>query len=156
MGRRQGTIAPRVVVSVSESMANLRSFQAILNGFWQSSELAYGFFESHADTIFSDKERPTLELLGHIESIVWFPNNQGRIKHDENIGTTLKQVHENTVHVYRASLLSFYSAFEAYLGKRIGPENQTWGPFVKTLSIDSLIFSPCQVQLRTILCADLV
>ncbi len=122
MGRRQGTIDPRVVVSVSEEMANLRKFQTMLNGFWQSSELAYGFFESQADTMFSDKERPTIELLGHIESIVWFPNNQGRIKHEENIGTTLKQVHESTVHAYRATLLSFCSAFEAYLGKRIGPE----------------------------------
>jgi hypothetical protein len=160
MGRRQGTIEPRVIVSVSESMANLRMIQEELNGFWQSSELSYGFFLSHADTLFADKQRPTVELLGYVKSEVWYPNNQGRIKHEENIGSTLNEVRKNTVHVYRASLLSFCSAFEAYLDgsvpHAVKPKQWNWGPFIETLSIDSLIFAPCPVQLRTILCADLV
>jgi hypothetical protein len=163
MGRRQGTVDPRVVVSVSEEMRKLRNFQNILNGFWQSSELAYGFFLSQNDSLFSDRERSTIELLGHIESNVWYPNNQGRIKHDEKIGTTLNQVEENTVHVYRATLLSFCTAFETYLDERVGPlldkKNRSWGPFIKTLSITPLLSStyPARpVRLRTVLCADLV
>ncbi len=160
MGRRQGTIEPRVSVSVSESMANLRTVLNTLNGFWQSSELSYGFFLSHADTLFADKQRPTVELLGYVKSEVWYPNNQGRIKHEENIESTLDEVRKNTVHVYRASLLSFCSAFEAYLdgsvGNAVEDKQWNWGPFIKTLSIGSLIFAEYPVQLRTILCADLV
>lgn len=158
MGRREGTVDPRVTVVVSQAMAKLRGIQGVLNGFWQTSELAYGYFLSQANAAFANKEQRTFEVLGHIESEVWYPNNQGRIKRDDTIATTLEQVRQNTAHTYRATLLSFASAFEAYLDERVGPLNvdaRSWGPYVRSLSIPPLTTSRVPIRLRTILCADL-
>jgi hypothetical protein len=158
----KNTVTPRVTVNVSSEMANLRKIQGALNGFWQTSDLSYGFFLLNSDGVFSNKESKTVDLLGNIDSDVWYLNNQGRIKYDNNIGNTLEQVKENKVDLYRATLLSFYSAFEAYLGERIDPilskknKHHRWGPFVESLSIDALIKPECPVRLRTIFCADLI
>jgi hypothetical protein len=157
MGRRQGTVDSRVPVAVSGSMLQLRRMQGVLNGFWQTSELAYGFFLSQSSTFANDPDRPTVEVLGHIESQVWFPNNQGRIKREDKIGTTLKQIQENTIHAYRATLLSFYSSFEAYLDAEasgVRRPGNSWGPFVWSLSDNALRSAKCPLPLRVVLCAD--
>jgi hypothetical protein len=109
----------------------------MLNGFWQTSELAYGYVLSDAQKLCCDPDRPTVSVLGHIESEVWFPNNQGRIKRAETISGTLRQVRENTIHVYRATLLSFFSAFEGYLESEVAhlkPTGLRWGEYVRSLS----------------------
>ena len=159
MGRRQGTVDDRVLVAVSKSMADLRRTLGVLNGFWQTSELAYGYLLTHSttDTEFADPNRPTIKVLGYIQSEVWYPNNQGRIKLSDTIGTTLQQVRDNTVHVYRAALLSFFSAFEAYLDTEVDhlkPSNVSWGQYVRSLSNTSLRSAECPLPLRTVLCAD--
>ncbi|HNE05764.1 MAG TPA: hypothetical protein PLT08_14655, partial [Anaerolineales bacterium] len=84
MRPQKNTVAPRVTVNVSSEMANLRKIQGALNGFWQTSDLSYGFFLLNSDTTFSNKERKTVDLLGNIDSDVWYLNNQGRIKYDNN------------------------------------------------------------------------
>jgi hypothetical protein len=158
MGRRQGTVDDRVLVAVSKSMAALRQTQGVLNGFWQTSELAYGYLLTRSATDFPDLTRPTAEALGHIQSEVWYPNNQGRIKRRDTIGETLQQVRDNTTHVYRAALLSFFSAFEVYLDTEVEqhkPPNVTrWGEYVRSLASPSLRFASCPLPLRTVLCAD--
>lgn len=157
MGRRSGTVDPRARVAVSKSMADLRRMQWVLNGFWQTSELAYGYMLAELGSSVGQPDRPTIEVLGHIESEVWFPNNQGKIKRTDSMGTTLKQVRENTVHAYRATLLSFFSAFEAYLETEVDhlkPPKLRWGEYVRSLSNPSLRSAACALQLRTILCAD--
>jgi hypothetical protein len=157
MGEGDGTMDSRVSVAVSESMGRLRQTQGVLNGFWQTSDLAYGYFLSQAASVFADEQRRTVELLGHIESQVWYPNDQGRIKRDDTIGSTLKQVRENNMHLYRATLLSFFAAFEVYLDERVAPldpQVRSWGPYVRSLSVPSLTKIPVSVRLRTMLCAD--
>jgi hypothetical protein len=157
MGRRQGTIDERVIVAVSPHMLALRQMQGMLNGFWQTSELAAGYLLSHSDTLATDSERPTFEVLGHIESEIWFPNNQGRIKRTDTIGQTLKQVKENTIHTYRTTLFSFFAAFEAYLHATVlhlRPPNVSWGEYVRSLSHSDLTRAGSPLPLRTILCAD--
>lgn len=156
---RTGTAASRSVnVSVSPAMVNLRTTQGVLNGFWQTSELAYGYLLSHSNTAFIDKWRPTIEVLGHIESQVWYPNSKGRMKLDRPIGDTLKAVRDNIVQVYRATLSSYYSAFEAYLDERVRPitghKDRQWGAFVKSLGAPVLTRSEFPVRLETLLQAD--
>lgn len=151
-------ISSRVLVSVSESMARLRQTQSVLNGFWQTSELAYGYMLSNSETLLKDPTRPTVELLGFIESAIWFPNNQGRIKLTENIDTTLKRVRDNTVFAYRASLLSFFCAFEDYLeteAEKFKPAKvKNWGEYVRSLSAPEFLNAPFPLPLRAIMCAD--
>jgi len=157
MGRRDGTVDLRVRVAVSNEMVGLRRTQAMLNGFWQTSELAYGYLLSEFEREPAHRDRPTVEVLGHIQSEVWFPNNQGRIKHTDTIGQTLNQVRDNTIHVYRATLISFFSAFEAYLDSRVDslrPPNVRWGEYVRSLSHASLRTAACALSLRTVLRAD--
>ncbi len=147
----------RVTLAVSDAMVRLRKLQNVFNGFWATTELSYGYVLSQADVAFRNRERKTADLLGHIESQVWYPNHQGRIKRDETVGTFLRRVQENTAHVYRATLLSFFSVFEAFLGERVGilvPGTKHWGPFAKTLRIPPLIEAQVPIQLRTVLCAD--
>ena len=155
---RTGTAASRSVnVSVSPAMVKLRTTQGVLNGFWQTSELAYGYLLSHSDTVFVDKGRPTIDVLGHIESQVWYPNSKGRMKLDRPIGDTLDAVRDNTVQVYRTTLSSYYSAFEAYLNERVTPitgHRDKWGPFVKWLGAPVLTHSEFPVRLETLLQAD--
>jgi hypothetical protein len=154
---KHSTKSDRVAVAVSKSMVQLRQMQGILNGFWQTSELAYGYVLSHADFLASDTDRPTVDVLGHIESQVWFPNNQGRIKREVTIGNTLKQIRQNTTYAYCATLLSFCAAFEAYLDTRITRlkrAGNSWGPFVQSLSISELREAACPLPLRVVLCAD--
>lgn len=158
MGRRDGTVDPRVWVSVSDSMAKLRRTQGVLNGFWQTSELAYGYLLLSPAILAEAPARPTVDVLGHVESAVWFPNNQGRIKRRNTIGTTLTQVRDNTVHTYRATLFSFFAAFEAYLEERVAhlkPAGMRWGEYVRSLSQPALIRGAWSVPLPTLLCADL-
>jgi hypothetical protein len=158
MGRRQGTVDRRVLVAVSKSMEDLRLTQGVLNGFWQTSELAYGYLLTHSVTEFADLDRRTVDVLGYIQSEVWYPNNQGRIKRGDTIGNTLRQVRDNTVHVYRAALLSFFSAFEAYLDTEVDqfkpPKVRSWGEYVRSLSSPSLRSAQCPLPLRIVLCAD--
>jgi hypothetical protein len=138
-------------------MYRLRSLQNVLNGFWSSTELCYGYLLSRSDIDFSNPGQRTEEVHGHVPSQVWYPNNQGRIKRDETVATFLERIQQNTVHVYRATLLSFYSAFEAYLDDRValvtGPRRH-WGPFLDSLAVSRLKEAPCAVRLRTVLCAD--
>lgn len=157
MGRRDGTIDSRVHVAVSPAMRRLRRMQGELNGFWQTSELANGFLLAQSGPEFADPMRKTFDVLGHIESEVWFPSNQGRIKREDNIVSTLEQVRNNTVHVYRTTLLSFYSAFEAYLEERVESlrVSGSWGPFVRSLSAPQLRSAACALPLRAVLCADI-
>jgi hypothetical protein len=158
MGRREGTVDERVRVAVSEFMYRLRLFQNVFNGFWQSTELCYGYLLSRTDTDFSNPDQKMAEVLGHVPSQVWYPNNQGRIKRDETIAKFLTQIQQNTVHVYRAALLSFYSAFEAYLNDRVGSvtgSRDRWGPFLESLKAQQLQRAGCPLQLRTVLCADI-
>jgi hypothetical protein len=65
---------------------------------------------------------------------------------------------ENTIHLYRATLLSFFSIFEAYLEEQLQflkkHRGGSWGPFVRSLSDASLTKAEYPVQLRTVLCAD--
>jgi len=139
-------------------MARLRKTQGILNGFWQTSELSYGYLLCAAETEFQDLTRPTFDVLGHVESKVWFPNNQGRIRRQVCIGETLDQVRMNTVHVYRATLLSFYSAFEAYLEaevRELKPGKVNWGPFFRSLSGPELREGIEPLPLNLVLRADL-
>ncbi len=155
MGRKEGTEDTRIRVAVSGSMADLRRMQSVLNRFWQSSELAYGYLLSTMGSEMEDEERPTAEVLGHIQSEAWYPNNQGRIKHGDTIGQTLAQVRENTVHVFRATLISFFAAFEAYLEaevKRPKRRDGPWGPYVRSLV--SLRAADSPLPLRVVLCAD--
>jgi hypothetical protein len=138
-------------------MVALRKTQGVLNGFWQTSELAYGYLLSHSDTVFADKRRPTIEVLGHIESQVWYPNSKGHMKLDRPIGDTLQAVRNNTVHVYRATLLSYYSAFETYLEQRVRPlvtRGRSWAPFVKSLALPVLMPGEFPLRLNTLLRAD--
>ena len=112
---------------------------------------------SNESTIAADPTRRTAEVLGYIESAVWFPNNQGRIKRADTIKQTLSQVRANTVHTYRATLFSFFSAFEEYLATRVShlkSGKQSWGPFVRSMSHDDLRRARYPIMLRTVLCAD--
>ena len=157
MGRRDGTVDPRVIVAVSASMTELRRTQGVLNGFWQTSELACGYMLSHSQTLLADPDRHTVEILGNIESAVWFPNNQGRIKRTDTIRATLDQVRANTVHTYRATLFSFFSAFEAYLETEVShlkPPRLRWGEYVRSMCQPTLTTSTYPLPLRTVLCAD--
>ncbi len=158
MGHSKTTAVSRVPVAVSLSMARLREIFAALNGFWQTTELSYGHLLYEPEKSFPDLTRSTIDVLGHIESQVWYPNNQGRIKREVSIGETLKQVRENTVHVYRATLLSFYSVFEAYLDAEVTElkhGNDRWGPFFCSLSGSELRGGIEPLPLSFVLRADL-
>jgi hypothetical protein len=82
---------PKVFVAVSDSMGKLRRMQGVMNDFWQTTDLSYGYFLSHADSVFADTQRRTVELLGHIQSEVWYPNDQNRIKRDDTIWNYLDE-----------------------------------------------------------------
>jgi hypothetical protein len=138
-------------------MAKLRHIQGILNGLWQTSELAYGYALSNLVPKCPNLSQLTIDVLGHIQTEVWYPNNQGRIKRDATIGQTLDQIRENTIHIYRASLLSFFSAFEGYLKaevKHLKPPDVGWGEYVRSLSHESLRCGLEPLRLRTVLRAD--
>lgn len=155
MGRRAGTIDPRVRVAVSEEMARLRRTQNRLNAFWANTELCYAYVLSHRDTVFADRGRRSVEVLGHLTSEVWYPSNQGRIKRDETVEAFLDAVTLNTVGVYRSTLIAFYSAFEVFLERRVGSlrTGGRWGPFA--FSLQRLRMAPWPLRLTTVLRADL-
>jgi hypothetical protein len=145
---------PRDYVAASRAMFELRQMQRQLNDFWQTSELSYGYLLNAG--LGRDPERRAVDLLGHVESAVWYPNREGRIKREDTIGKTLAQVEANTVVTYRTTLLSFYAAFEAYLKAAVGNRRRggTWGPLVFSLTGPALRDAPCPLPLRIILCAD--
>ena len=157
--RRQAseTVSPRVAVSVSRPMATLRRTQNVLNGFWQTSDLAYRYMLIRTAADFPDQSRRTVDVLGNIESQVWYPSSQGRIKREASLEATLQQVRDNAVHVFRATLVSFASAFELYLDERVAPlrRQRRWGPYVLSLATPPLIEAEIPVRLHTLLCADL-
>lgn len=155
MGRREGTIEPRVRVAVSEEMARLRRTQNRLNAFWANTELCYAYVLSHRDTVFADRERRSVEVLGHLTSEVWYPSHQGRLKRDETVEAFLDAVALNTVGVYRSTLIAFYSAFEVFLERRVGSlrTGSRWGPFA--FSLQRLRTAPWPLLLTTVLRADL-
>lgn len=155
-GREKHESTRRVFVAVSESMARLRRTQGVLNGFWQTSDLAYGYMLGRAAAEFPDLAKRTVELLGDIESQVWYPSSQGRIKREASMEASLQQVRENNAHVYRATLVSFSSAFELYLDERVAPLRNSgrWGPYAASLAIPELREAETPVRPRTILCAD--
>lgn len=149
---------PRVTVVVSPAMKSLRSTQEMLNRFWQTSELAYAFMLAQKPRLAADPERPAVEVLGYLESSVWFPNNQGRLKLEGSIGRTIDRVEHNTVHAYRTTLLSFYSAFESFLNLRAKDlrRGNRWGPFLTSLSGEQLRIGPHSLPVRTVIDADIV
>jgi hypothetical protein len=100
----------RVWVAVSEHMEEPRKSQRELNLFLWTSELAYGHFLHDAGKVFGDPDGRAAEVLAHVATAAWFPNQQGRIKYDQTVGQTLVQINKNTVHVYRLVILSFLSA----------------------------------------------
>jgi len=149
---------PRVKVAVSPAMASFRATQEMLNRFWQTSELAYAFMLAEKPRLAADRNQPAVEVLGYLESSVWFPNNQGRLKLDGSIGKTMDRVEDNTVHAYRTTLISFYSAFEAYLTLRAKKlrQGRSWGPFVTSLSHESLRLGQYSLPVRAVIDADIV
>jgi|ERR1041385_4817705 hypothetical protein len=157
MGRRQNTLDQRVLVAVAPAMSDLRATQQLLNRFLWSSELSYGYMLANAPKVFPDAQQSASEALGHIVSGAWYPNNQGRIKLPTTIGKVLQQVADNTIHIYRAVLVYFGSAFEDYLDKRIGSKRETssWGPYVKSLSLPELANANFPVSLKTLVRADI-
>jgi len=160
MADRSNKVAERVEIAVSLEMAELRETQKILNDFLWTSEISYGYLLSQGRTAFADMNQPTIDVLGHVLTEAWYPSNQGRIKFDETIGNTLGQITLNTVHVYRAVVILFASAFENYLDKRVGPLRSNkgqgkWGPYFKNLALPELIQPSTALQFRTILLADI-
>lgn len=139
-------------------MASLRSTQEILNRFWQTSELAYAYLLAEKGRLAAKPDKPAVEVLGYLNASVWFPNNQGRLKLDGPIGKTIDRVADNTVQVYSATLLSFFSAFEGYLDIRARPfrKGGRWGPFVTSLSHPTFRTGKSRIPLRTIIDADIV
>src|SRR2546422_2795513 len=101
-------------------MVQLRATQTLLNQFLWTTELSYGYMLANSSTAFPDLTQSAVEVLGHVTTAAWYPNNQGRIKFGDTIGKVLEQINANTVHVYRAVLVYFASAFENYLKQRVG------------------------------------
>ena len=157
MNQREDLIDTRVVVAVSPQMNRLRDTQTVLNQFLWSTEISYGYILSKSETEFPDKDQLTFDVLGHIATEAWFPNDQGRIKFTEPMGTLLELIKDNTVHVYRAVIVYFFSAFEDYLGERNGlPKNTTHrGSYISSLSIPSLTEAPTSINVKTVVCADI-
>lgn len=167
MGRRQDSVDPRVWVSVSDEMLELRNLQWQLNQFLWTSEIAYAYLLSNAPAAFPDADVPAIDVLGHLMTQAWYPSNQGNIKYRGTIGDVLGQTAKNTTSIYRAVIVFFASAFEHYLESRIGSRrNKTqggsWGPYVQSLSIPELKGNGTAgqgglpVQLKTLLEADFV
>lgn len=148
----------RVLVRVSPAMGQLRSMQGIFNGFWQTSDLAYGYALSKLNVYSGDIETPTKEVLGDIKSEVWVKNSKGLEKSTQPIGSTINQIRNNMAQVYRATMSGFFSAFESYLNVRVGyikKPNDRWGPFTRTLSHPVLKHGEYGLTLRAIVLADI-
>jgi hypothetical protein len=149
----------RARVSVSEAMLNYRRIHDTFNKFWMSTELSYCFVASSKD--FDDPDAPALDVLGHLDSWVWHENNQRRMRWEQTVKQFLAQIHANETHVYRATLLSMFSAFEAYLDQRVGPlrpKVRSWGPFLEKLSPVPAFRKgegPCPLDPSVILRADI-
>jgi hypothetical protein len=144
----------------------LRESQAYLNYFLWTSEVAYGYTLESAARQFPDATILASEAFANVTTAAWYPTNQGSHKYRDTVGSFLDHVRQNTVHVYRAVILFFASAFESYLTERVAVlervamlklsrRNHSWGPYVKSLAIPELHSAHCPIQLRTVLCADI-
>ena len=160
MGRRDNSTDERVTVAISREMADLRVVQTTLNHFLWTTEIAYGYMLAEAPAAFANLDQPAVEVLRHITTEAWYPTNQGRIKFGETVGKILDQVTANTVHVYRAVLVFFSSAFENYLDRRlrhlcVNGQKRSWGPLYESLTYPELQQCTTPLRLRTVLCADI-
>lgn len=152
-----GRTPGRVKVRVSAAMCRLRASQNALNGFWTGSDIAAGFLLADLRARPLPPQTRVRDVLGHIPTEAWHPNRQGRLKAEYTVETLIGTVAATGAHVYRATLVSFHSAFEQYLDERVlalrkGPR---WGPLVTALSHPALLRAEVPLRLETILCADL-
>jgi len=155
-GRRTGGVAQKVKVVATPEMVALRKAQTRLNHFLWTTEICYGHVLARSSSDFPDHEVPVNRTFGHVPSVVWFPNTQGREHLRATTGRFLDQTQKNTSDLYRLVLVGYYAYFEEYLEDRVPglKVGKTWGPFVRSLSAVDFRTAPTPLPLHTVLCAD--
>lgn len=138
-------------VLVSDAMFRFRRAHSRLNAMLWSTEICY----SHVLESAFEPEAAVWETFAHTKSNAWFPNREGKLKYDKNVGEFREDVETNMRHLHKNVLVEYYTHFEAYLASKLKiKKGKSAAPFLWNVGRSPHFAGPYQPRPVTLLLAD--